>query len=384
MNFTIDSPDKFSLSPYKPVLRKSRSDVEISFDGLSSGERVLMSFAFALYYASDNRQTITRPKLLLLDEVDAPLHPSMCKSLLATIQQVLIKEQGLNVIMTTHSPSTVALAPDDAIHVMRPGQTGVQKTSKDAAINDLTDGVPTLSVFYEGRRQVFVESPRDVEVYQAAFNAIRRYINSELSIVFIATGVETLLGTHTNTGCDVVKRIVGDMRKAGARHTLGLIDWDGKNKSEDGIIVLGENERDGLESVLFDPLLLLNTLLRETSVGKDLLGIEVNYISLPGFETAVLQRGVDEIQLRVLGRNRVESVLVNYVGGLSLMIDKEYFTMDDHDLEAKVGAAFPQLGSISRNRVGELAKWIARTILSERPEHCPSCLATTFGKIVHT
>lgn len=384
MNFTIDSPDRFSLAPYKPSLRKSRSDIEISFEGLSSGERVLMSFAFALYYASDNRQTIIRPKLLLLDEVDAPLHPSMCKSLLATIQQVLIKEQGLRVIMTTHSPSTVALAPDDAIHVMRPGQAGIHKTGKDAAISDLTDGVPTLSVFYDGRRQVFVESPKDVEVYQAAFNALKRHIDSDLSIIFIATGVESSAGKHMNTGCDAVKRIVGDMRRAGARHTLGLIDWDGNNRSENGIVVLCEGERDGLESVLFDPFLLLNTLIRQERLAQELLGIDVNYISLPSLDIPIIQRGVDEVQRRVLGRSRAKSAPVEYVGGLNLMVDIEYLTLDDHELESKVNAAFPQLKSISRNRIGELAKWIAQTVLNERSEHCPKGLLTTFQRIVQT
>lgn len=384
--FTIDSPDRFSLDPYRPTLRKFGSNAEISFDGLSSGERVLMSFAFAVYYANDARQSISRPKLLLLDEVDAPLHPSKCRSLLSTIQQVLVQGYGLKVIMATHSASTVALAPEESIHVMRPGQPGVHKVSKDAALSDLTDGVPTLSIFYEGRRQVFVESPRDVEVYQAAFEGLRRHIKSELSINFIATGVETSAGLHRNTGCDVVRRIVTDLRAAGARHTFGLIDWDNQNVSSPEIIVSAEGERDGLESVMFDPLLLLNALVRQSTsfIVRFGLPVETTYISLPALELGSLQSAVDEIQSLVLGRARNVSDEVNYVGGTRLHVDQEYLRMNDHDLEQKVYSAFPELKAISKNRVGELARWIARTIVAERSEHTPCCLLNTFVKIVET
>jgi energy-coupling factor transporter ATP-binding protein EcfA2 len=382
MDFMIDAPNRFSFNPYRPTLKKAGSSAEISFEGLSSGERVLMALAFAVYYASDARQTISRPKLLLLDEVDAPLHPSMCRSLLSTVQHVLVQEYGLKVIMTTHAPSTVALAPEEAIHVMRSGVPGILKVSKDAALRDLTDGVPILSVFYDGRRQVFVESPRDVEVYQAGYEALRRHVTSELSIIFIATGVESASGQHMNTGCDVVKRIVSELRNGGARHTLGLIDWDGQNKSTGGIIVLAEGERDGLESVLFDPLLLLNTLIRLSVQGMNVkLGLAetTTYMSPSTMDNNALQLAIDKVQSLILGRNRGASDEVEYIGRFKLLVDQDYIRMNDHDLEQKVDTAFPELRAISKNRVGELAKWIARTIIADRPEHAPMCLLNTFS-----
>jgi len=385
VSFEIDSPNRYSLDPYKPTLRKLGSNAEISFDGLSSGERVIMAFAFAVYYVNDSRQAISRPKLLLLDEIDAPLHPSRCRNLLATIQHVLVQRYGLKVIMATHSASTVALAPEEAIHVMRPGIPGIHKVSKDGALSDLTDGVPILSVSYDGRRQVFVESPRDVEVYQAAFEGLRRrYIDTELSLNFIATGVETSDGRHVNTGCDVVKRIVSELRKAGARHTFGLIDWDNKNVSDDGIVVAAEGERDGLESIMFDPLLLLNTLVKLSSAFGGEIGLPslITYLSLSELEGDELQRAIDEVQKRVLGRDRGASEIVRYADGRTLLVDGEYLRMNDHDLEKKVESAFPALKSVSKGRVGVLARWIAREIINERPEHSPACLLKIFSDIV--
>ena len=154
--------------------------------------------------------------------------------------------------MITHSPSTVALSPEEAVYVMKPGLPGLHKTTKDAAIRNLTDGVPTLSIMYEGRRQVFVESPRDVEVYQSAFDALKRHISSEISLNFIATElkIQQVCIKYANDCC---KANCDRYSPGGAKNTYGLIDWDGKNRSDEGIFVLAEGEgRVGI--VLFDPL----------------------------------------------------------------------------------------------------------------------------------
>ena len=58
--------------------------------------------------------------------------------------------------------------------------------------------------------------------------------------------------------------------------------------------------------------------------------------------------------------------------------------MNDHDLELKVYEAFPVLQSIAKNRVGELAKWIAQILMPDRPEHIPNCLLETFSNILRT
>ncbi|MDP4021046.1 AAA family ATPase [Methylobacterium sp. NEAU 140] len=383
MDFKIDGPNVLSFGPYRPRLHKRSSEVEINFDGLSSGERVLMSFAFAVYYAQDSRQVVNKPKLLLLDEVDAPLHPSMCKSLIATIENVLVKQLNLSVIMVTHSPSTVALTPEDAIYVMKPGASGLFKVGKDAALKDLTAGVPTLSLSYDGRRQIFVESPKDVEIYQSLYNTVKTYIGSEITPNFIATGIDKG-GLHINNGCDVVKRIVSDLRAAGAKHTVGLLDWDGRNTPQDGIFILAENNRNGLESLIYDPLILLSAVVRHIGYAKIPANWPqgFNYTKFTDLDTAFLQGAIDVLQTQVLGRSRSVSISVDYLGGFSLEVDQEYLLMDDHALDDLIMKTYPELNVISRGRSGELMKWIVSTVLPERVDYIPKIIVSNFENIV--
>lgn len=80
LDFKINSPDLMDYTIFIPILIKCSNGITINFQNLSSGEKILMSFAFCVYYAQDRRQMSVYPKLLLFDEVDAPLHPSMTKT----------------------------------------------------------------------------------------------------------------------------------------------------------------------------------------------------------------------------------------------------------------------------------------------------------------
>jgi ABC-type methionine transport system ATPase subunit len=97
-----------------------------------------MSLAFCLYYAQDRRQLTSYPKVLLFDEIDAPLHPSMSRRLLQVITDVLVRQHGINVILATHSISTVALASEGSVFPIRTGQPGVHPLTKAAALSILT------------------------------------------------------------------------------------------------------------------------------------------------------------------------------------------------------------------------------------------------------
>src|SRR5437870_4901139 len=109
-----------------------RSGAEINFSDLSSGEKILASFALCLYYAAEKNQIARYPRVLLLDEIDAPLHPSMTQSVLAAIQRVLIAQEKVKVVLTTHSPTTVALTPESSLYKMHKDHPGVvEKATKD-------------------------------------------------------------------------------------------------------------------------------------------------------------------------------------------------------------------------------------------------------------
>ena len=71
------------------------------------------------------------PKLLLLDEVDAVLHPSMVVALVTTVKSLFVP-QGTKVLMTSHSPMTVAAIDEaDIFRVVRTGgAVNIARTTK--------------------------------------------------------------------------------------------------------------------------------------------------------------------------------------------------------------------------------------------------------------
>lgn len=386
LDFRVDRPPLHETTSYEPKLQKLSIPVEMRFQDLSSGEKVLMSFALCLYNSQDNRQAKVFPKLLLLDEVDAPLHPSMTASLLKTIQNVLVRDKNVAVILTTHSPSTVALAPEEAIYSMNPSGPRLEKISKSSALSLLTTGVPTLSVSFDGRRQIFVESRTDANLYDSLYQRYKGHLNSERSLVFIEVGRRDESGVEKNAGCVQVMRLVDNLSSGGNSSVFGLVDWDGERKPSDRLHVLSPGIRDGLESLLFDPVLLVATIARENlAFGKDkrIFDSEDSYISISTWNSARWQRAIDVLQNIVLepSQSTRESIEVQYVNGMTLSVAKEYLHLDDHELEKNIINLFGFLQPKNR-RAGDLMRYVADTILVDHPFLLPKDLLVTLTGLI--
>ncbi|CAL4868257.1 hypothetical protein MMA231_02532 [Asticcacaulis sp. MM231] len=367
LDFSINSPVLDEYTQFQPMLTKRSTGVPVAFSALSSGEKVLMSFAFCVYYSNDRRQLSVQPKVLLLDEIDAPLHPSMSKNVIDTITKTLIGTFGIKVIATTHSPSTVALAPEESIFTMIPGQSGLHKSSKASALNILTVGVPTISISYDGRRQVFVESPTDAQVYDSLYKLIKPKIVSDRSLEFVATGTRTSGGGDVNTGCDNVKRIVEDLSSAGNISVFGLLDWDGKNRPTDRISVLAFGSRNGIENVVFDPLLIAITICRGFPAERHQIGAtgEFSYFELATYTKEQFLPLVTTVCEKIFLSAASETIVSKYVNGLELEIDARCATTDDHELEGMILRAFPFLNSISKNQAGKLLDHVINLVLAD-------------------
>jgi hypothetical protein len=314
--------------------------------------------------------------MILLDEVDAPLHPSMSKNLIQTIQDTLVASYGIKVILTTHSPSTVAMAPEESVYVMKPGQPGLHKSSRAEALNILTVGVPTLAISYEGRRQIFVESPSDAKTYDAIYKLLKPRISSERSLEFIATGTRSATGIEKNTGCEVVKKIVSDLSAAGNQSVFGLIDWDGHHQNTPRIAVLAEGVRNGLENAVFDPLPIALLICRDFPAQKGIIGIslETNFISFAQLDPTAMQAVVNRVSELVLGDAPPETSRVAYLGGMVLNVDTRYLTVDDHRLEERLMAAFPFLQAASKQQAGKLIQHVIATVFADVPDSVPIVL----------
>jgi hypothetical protein len=382
LDFRVDSPPLYEIVAYEPKLRKLSTKVEMRFQDLSSGEKVLMSFALCMYNVQDHRQAKTFPKLLLLDEIDAPLHPSMVASLLRTIQNVLIREKNVAVILTTHSPSTVALAPEAAIYSMNPLGPKIEKISKSSALSILTEGVPTLAVSFDGRRQVFVESNTDARIYEKLYQNFKAHLTTERSLVFVKVGHLMTSGGERNAGCEQVKRIVESLSNGGNNSVRGLIDWDGNRTSEEKIHVLSEGIRDGIESLIFDPVLLVTTLIKENRkecLSHGIIEPDDTYLLINLWTRERWQKAIEKLLDLIIPNRDLngQRIKISYLNSMTLEIDQHYLHLDDHALEKEILDTFKFLRARSKH-TGDLAHHIIDSALVDYPQLVPKDLLTTF------
>lgn len=90
-----------------PKLRDN-SEIRNLMD-LSDGEKAILKLALI----SLDEEISKDIKLVLFDEYDAPLNPSLTEAFYHVIEKFYI-EKGIQVIVTTHSPATISLAPEYA------------------------------------------------------------------------------------------------------------------------------------------------------------------------------------------------------------------------------------------------------------------------------
>lgn len=251
----------------------------------------------------------------------------------------------------------------------------MEKVTRSGALSILTAGVPTLAISFDGRRQIFVESRTDANLYDFLYQRYKNHLNSERSLVFVEVGRREESGQELNAGCDQVIRFVRALAEGGNQSVLGLLDWDGQREPTNRIHVLSPSIRDGLESLLLDPKLLVAAIAREDiefAKQKGIFDSSDTYLLLSRWNTDRWQRAVNVVQDIVLGSNRNanDTIDVSYVNGITLKVSKQYLHKDDHQLEAAVIDAFGLLKPKNR-RAGELMQHIAGTILADYPDFLP-------------
>ena len=121
----------------------------VDYHSLSSGEQAIVQFVI-WSYGQDFRGN--RLNTMVLDEPDAHLHPSMCKMMVEIFSEMSAKKEmgggGIRIIITTHSPSTVAFTPEGALFVMQreaDNKRSVRPTTSVDAVEILSDGIFTFS-----------------------------------------------------------------------------------------------------------------------------------------------------------------------------------------------------------------------------------------------
>jgi predicted ATPase len=257
--FTFEPPPRLRLwEGYKFSLIHTLHKIPIRLSDLSSGEKVLFSLVLWLF-SSGNKGHF--PRLLLLDEPDAHLHPSMCKRFLDTIANVLVHGHSVRVIMTTHSPSTVALSPTDSLFELTPPGPKIERIAfREQAIARLTAGFVTVM---KTTRHVFVEDEEDREFYEAVFQMCvdDGHLDKTVPLVFLPASSPTRSGAKgQGGGWAEVKKIIERLSDTALKDVVcGLLDGDGMSSTEKPKIY--RLTRYSIENYLMDPFVVYGALL---------------------------------------------------------------------------------------------------------------------------
>lgn len=169
---------------------------KISFGDLSSGEKVLMSLVSCIYKSSIGWSF---PDVLLLDEIDASLHPWMIENLFNVIKEVFIKQYNMKVIMVTHSPTSIAIAEEGFIYCVNKigvWQNRIEKIDKDTALNILTEW--------------YLAFPKDVQKVDILDEKVKLYVEGITDKSYIEKAIELKVEWYE------------------IMHDIQIVDWGGE------------------------------------------------------------------------------------------------------------------------------------------------------------
>lgn len=377
--YEVISPAETRLiDNYELRLKDRHSGTDIAALDLSSGEKVLLQLVLWLYSAGKEGLF---PKLLLLDEPDAHLHPSMTTQFLDVISEVLVNRHGVRVIMTTHSPSTVALAPEGAVFHLERGAAAVMKVDqRPEIISVLTAGLVTVS---RATKFCFVEDEEDVGFYEAVREILMDHgpsrdpmaLRPSPSIAFIPASVGTGKA-KVSGGYTIVTKWVDKLDADPLDRTFfGIIDRDAANVASARVHVLG---RYSFENYLLDPLTLFCLLLEE-GVAPSVPGVQItsgdeHLLRLQS--DGVLQAIAGEVAAKIEAAEPVLATtatsLVTYTVGRQITVPSWVIDHRGHDLLPIAQRAF---GGPSIVNPPRLIKALRRGRL------VPAELATLLAKI---
>lgn len=359
-------------SDFHLVLSDPEKGITIDVNDLSTGEKVLMSLALAIYNTTEHNH---KPQVLLLDEPDAPLHPEYSQVLLSAIYESIVQQAKVKVVITTHNPTTVALAPEESIFKMDRDLGKPVKITKNEALNILTKDLDNIRISTDPRRQIFVENQNDVQYYE---RIVRHLPDFKVKFQF--------LPPHTRNGCncDDVKRIVHTLRDYGNDLVYGLVDYDNANESDEFVYVVGEKKRYAIDNYVFDPIYVLFLLIREEIIHSEDLGIgKYTFTKFSQLSHEQLQQCIEYISSE-LGLNTGAKVTYQTIGGRTFQISEEYFRIQGHKLEEKIMNKWPRLNEIKRGKNDEsiLKIHVLDKIINEYPEYLSVDFIDTFNRIV--
>ena len=355
---------------FKLHLTDMNTGTEIQVNDLSTGEKVLMSLALSIY---NTKEETARPDVLLLDEPDAALHPEFSKVLVRAIEESIVKEAKVKVMISTHSPMTVAISTEESIFIMDKMASKPVKTSKQHAVNILTKDLDNVRLSFEDRRQVFVESAYDVQYYSRIATLIWEALPT----------VPQFLPPKSSSGsnCDEVGSIVQTLRRLGNDLVYGIKDFDSTNHSSDYVLVLGEDTRYAIDNYIFDPIYVAFLLVRERLLKTEDIGLApLSFVQLNQLDDVGVKKMIDYV-INTMGLMSANAVPYKVQSGREFTATREYFMMQGHELEAKIKATWNKLNGVAHGGDNALKNYVLDYVWAEYPGYISVDFVDLFNKI---
>lgn len=350
---------------------KKDPSLVIEFNDLSSGEKILISLGIWMFNTGQAKRL---PKLLLLDEPDAHLHPSVVKDFINVVEKTLVNKHGVKVIITTHSPTTVSFSPEYSLFEMSKDEPQIKPLeSKEYGINLLTEG---LVVVKSNNKYVLVEDLDDANYYNTIFSILknRENVNPNIGIIFIPSSNKETNSSGSNT---VVRSWVEKFTDEGVFDVFqGLVDLDaGGQQLANNIHIIN---RYSLENYLLDPILVFSSLLHD-DLSYSIPDIELSHkdehkiSELPEEKLQIIANHIfSEIEPVLTGLTNDDKNLVDilFVNEITLKYPKWFINHRGHDLYTKFQYKYNQ--AVNHDN---LLKAVVRH------EFIPADLATIFNDI---
>jgi predicted ATPase len=374
LSYRVSDPEDTDMeSDFRLRLVDRQQGLEISVNDMSTGEKVLMSLALAIYNSNESG---TRPDILLIDEPDAALHPHYSKILINTLKKSIVDIAKTKVILTTHSPTTVAMCPDGAIYQISKSSKVPAVISISEALSVLTEGIPHLKVSVENRLQVFVESKYDVAYYERMHNLLRRKYEYSKLPVFLAP--------HSrDSNCTDVIDIVTKLAAGGSDLVRGIIDWDGSNVAAGQVFIMGLGNRYSIENYILDPIYICLALVRGGKKQFSDFGVSSvsNYVLSGGLSNSDVQAMADYVMTR-LGLQQGSQISCDLDNGYSVSYSADFLNMRGHDYEELLLKVFPELNSLKRGNGDSGLKLGVLGVIEEFSEFISVDWSSTFEIIL--
>ena len=339
--YRINSPER-AISHYTVIFHdKNNEDIHIPPNQLSSGEQMIVT----LILWSFNEKVGELKKLLILDEPDAHLHPQMAKMFKEILSDILVKKFGIQIIMTTHSPTTLCWIDEENIFLMKP-DVGLEKASKKEALSKLTSG---LLYVHQAFKIVLVEDEDDKKFHQRIYDelAYSDIILKDPNLVFKSVVTPGVNGGGKSVVMNACKQWSEFSSQTDLDDVLfGLVDKDNDDNSN-----LPTNtyplSRYCHENYLADPLLIFVLMIEEQVDDERIKTIAEKHeyrkgetLKFKNNDVLSVQEIADEI-IKILvastdcalsNKQIADKETIQYVNGMEIHIPKHFLSESGKDV----------------------------------------------------